>query len=314
MIALNSNLSRVLFSTVRIITTKSNGTIASGTAFFFEFPIKGQVSFPVLITNKHVVKDAVEGTFFVHEALENEDAPKSTSFSITIQNFEQSWINHPGDVDLCALPIGNLKRILLANGKKFYHSHFDESLFPTEEILQNLTPMEDVVMVGYPIGLWDNVNNLPILRRGVTASHPATDFQGISVGVVDIAAFPGSSGSPILILNEGGFVTPTGLHLGNRTIFLGVLYGGPQYAADGSIEIVNVPTVQTSIVNTMIPTHLGFYIKAKEINELKNHAFELNNISDMSEEDLGKIVQEASQESIKVEEVKNISELNSSTT
>ena len=28
-------------------------------------------------------------------------------------------------------------------------------------------------MVGYPIGISDEVNNLPIFRKGYTASHPA---------------------------------------------------------------------------------------------------------------------------------------------
>lgn len=32
--------------------------------------------------------------------------------------------------------------------------------------------MEDVVMIGYPIGLSDTYNHKPIIRRGITASHP----------------------------------------------------------------------------------------------------------------------------------------------
>jgi len=57
-------------------------------------------------------------------------------------------------------------------------------------------------MIGYPNGLWDHVNNLPLIRRGITASHPGVDYQiegqnGPGVTVIDMACFPDSSGSPV---------------------------------------------------------------------------------------------------------------------
>lgn len=54
-------------------------------------------------------------------------------------------------------------------------------------------------MVGYPIGLADARNNYPIFRKGYTAAHPAVDFNEDGIGLVDMACFPGSSGSPIYI-------------------------------------------------------------------------------------------------------------------
>lgn len=71
-------------------------------------------------------------------------------------------------------------------------------------------------MIGYPIGLWDDVNNLPLIRKGITSIHPAIDFRGRSIGVADLACFHGSSGSPILIANEGMYGTKTGASLGNE--------------------------------------------------------------------------------------------------
>ena len=126
-------------------------------------------------------------------------------------------------------------------------------------------------MVGYPIGLWDDVNNFPVLRRGITASHPSVDFQGKSIGLAAIASFPGSSGSPILVVNEGSFTSQSGICIGSRLIFLGVLYAGPQFTANGDIKIVEIPTAQTPISSTKIPTHLGYYVKAKELITLKEH-------------------------------------------
>ena len=84
-------------------------------------------------------------------------------------------------------------------------------------------------MVGYPIELWNSKNNLPIFRKGYTASHPAIDFNENGIGVVDMAYFPESSGFPIYILNENGYFdksrnTPLST---KRIIFIVILYAEP---------------------------------------------------------------------------------------
>jgi len=61
-------------------------------------------------------------------------------------------------------------------------------------------------MVGYPIGLWDEKNNYPIFRKGITATHPANDYNGKSEFMIDAACFPGSSGSPVYIIDELNYV------------------------------------------------------------------------------------------------------------
>ena len=124
-------------------------------------------------------------------------------------------------------------------------------------------------MVGYPIGLWDSTNNLPILRRGITASHPGIHFQGKPQGLVDMACFPGSSGSPILIAKEGVFSQGKGLVSGTTVTFLGILFAGPMHCADGTVEVVDIPTHSVAISRTTIPSHLGYYIKASALLELK---------------------------------------------
>jgi len=44
-------------------------------------------------------------------------------------------------------------------------------------------------MIGYPSGLWDTKNNLPIVRKGITATTPYFDYNGKREFLVDIAAF-----------------------------------------------------------------------------------------------------------------------------
>ena len=128
-------------------------------------------------------------------------------------------------------------------------------------------------MVGYPIGLWDKNNNFPIFRKGYTASHPAIDFNESGIGLVDMACFPGSSGSPIYILNEGGYKDKVGnLNWGqSRIIFIGTLFSGQIYDATGKLVVTDIPTSNQVVEShTGIMVNLGYYIKSSEILEFKN--------------------------------------------
>lgn len=153
----------------------------------------------------------------------------------------------------------------------FYLSN-DSNIIATQAKLNELSALEELVMVGYPIGLSDMRNNFPIFRKGYTAAHPAIDFNENGIGLVDMACYPGSSGSPIYILNEGGYVDKHGnAYFGTtRILLLGVLYAGPQYDARGEIVVKTVPTSKQTIESsTKIMTNLGYYIKATEINEFQ---------------------------------------------
>ena len=123
-------------------------------------------------------------------------------------------------------------------------------------------------MIGYPIGLSDQYNHKPIVRRGITASHPRKNYQGKKETLLDMACFPGSSGSPVFILNQGSFTTPTGISIGNRIYLLGILYGGPQYDATGVLQFANLPNMPVPV--TSIPANLGVMIKSERLLEFEN--------------------------------------------
>ena len=50
--------------------------------------------------------------------------------------------------------------------------------------------LEAIVMVGYPNGLWDKTNNLPIFRKGVLASDYKYDWNGKKEFLIDALCFP----------------------------------------------------------------------------------------------------------------------------
>jgi hypothetical protein len=272
-ISLESTANRFPYLTARVTGRLADGTTSVGTGFFCKFNMDQGWNVPVLITNKHVVRDTQTNQILVHygeRTAAGEIVPKGAFATIELDG-EKDWIMHPNGVDLAALPLANFLREAERRKECFFWRAINEALLPSEEQLSQLNAVEDVVMVGYPNGLWDEKNNFPLIRKGTTAFHPFHDFKGAPLGVVDIAAFPGSSGSPVLLYNSGTFATGNTIQAGNRVLLLGILSSGPTITAKGNLEIVDIPTSKVPIAKTELMMHLGYYIKARELLVLKQH-------------------------------------------
>jgi hypothetical protein len=223
------------------------------------------------------VAGAVTGSFKLHELDKTLEEPQPSGEFFTVggfEDFENWWISHPDhNVDLCAMPFQPILSEAETQGKSIFYYPIDNSFILSKADLEELSAVEEVLMIGYPNGLWDDVNNLPLIRRGTTATHPAVDFQGKSTNVIDVACFPGSSGSPVLIVNEGGtYTTKSGTFTGYpRVVLLGVLFSGPFITAQGEIVIETIPTSQQPISLTRLMIHLGYIVQAKEIKVLGEH-------------------------------------------
>lgn len=270
---MNLSISEQLtYSTVRIECELKNGGIGTGTGFFFRFleseDKKSHV--PVVITNKHVIKDAAKGRLIITKANDKNEPLNKEHFTVQFDNFESFWRHHPDpEVDLCAMPIAPFLNEAGKRGEKLFYIPFTKDLLPTQKQLDDFSALEDILMIGYPNGIWDSVNNMPILRKGSTATHPVYDYNGKKEIMIDIAAFPGSSGSPVLVFNEGGYRDKKGnFYMGSsRVILLGVLFAGPQSTATG--EIIMTPNFQKPIAVSKIPNNLGLIIKSERILELE---------------------------------------------
>lgn len=253
---------QMMYNTVRLVT--NNGC---GTGSFFNFKI-GEQAVPIIITNKHVINNNCNEltTFFLHTADKNNEPNGNIEI-----NYKTHWIFHKNK-DICYCYANPLFEMVMQKFEKnIYLIANDESIVPSIEKLQDLSALEELVMVGYPIGLWDSRNNFPIFRKGYTACHPAIDFNEDGIGLADMACFPGSSGSPIYILNDGGYKDRKGnIYMGtSRLMLIGYLYAGPHYTAQGDLIIQTIPTQQKISTSTPVMANLGYYIKASEILEFK---------------------------------------------
>lgn len=263
------------YSTVRIECEHSDGGMSTGSGYFFKFKEnkKSGEHIPVVITNKHVINGAIRGRLILTKMNETGYPLDTEHFNFDIENFESYWRKHPdSEVDLCAMPIAPFLNAAKDRGQKIFYIPLDNSLIPSDEQLEELSALEDVVMVGYPNGIWDSTNNKPIFRKGVTATHPFFDYNGKKEFMIDAACFPGSSGSPVFLLNEDGYRDKKGnTYLGATRIYiLGTLYAGPQHTATGEVKVINIPTSQKPIAISNIPNNLGLIIKSSRIKELEN--------------------------------------------
>ena len=255
---------KLTYSTVLIQCQYRDGTQGSGTGFIINL-CQDQASnqcVPVIVTNKHVIKNSNLTQFEFCKC--NKDGTPNDRETVLSICPNQYWIMHPSpNVDLCCLPLVPVINNARSNGEEIFYIPIGTELIPPQNEIEDLSAMEDVVMIGYPIGLSDRYNHKPIMRKGVTATHIKKDYQGEKTFLVDMACFPGSSGSPIFILNQGAYTTPEGLRAGNRIYFVGILYAGPQYSASGVLQFASLPNLPRPL--TQIPTNLGIAIKSSEL-------------------------------------------------
>ncbi len=264
------NLSELItYSTVLIKCQYNDGTSGSGMGFIINLCENKEngTCIPVLITNNHVVENSVKTVFDFCSADAAGNPIDTEPFSIVYEG--NDWIHHPDkDVDLRCLLLAKVLKRLDENQIKIFYVPLTTELIPDETVLSNLSAMEEVVMVGYPIGLSDMYNHKPIIRKGITSSHPKRNYQGKKETLLDITCYSGSSGSPIFILNQGSYATTNGMVVGNRIYLIGVLYGGYEFSSAGALQYVNLPNVPVPV--THIPINLGVMIKAERIFEFEN--------------------------------------------
>lgn len=250
---------KLIYCTVRLQCKCRDNSISTGTGFFFNF-LKDEkgICLPFIVTNNHVIKDATEIGFCLTICDKNfKSMHQYQQCKILIQ--DAIIFPHPKGIDLCIISISQTLSELSALGKTPLVTALDNHVILTNDQAQILSPIEDILMVGYPDGIFDSYNNLPVIRKGITATPIYEDYNGKKEFIIDIAAFNGSSGSPVFIFHEGTYSTNDGIVIGNRIALLGILHSGFLHTIIGSTNIKGLQS------QSEIPNNLGIIAKSVEL-------------------------------------------------
>ncbi len=198
---IDSIAKKLLFCTVRVDTELEDGSEGSGTAFILSHThAKG--STPFIVTNRHLVEGVRRGGLVFTQKQAGKPA-FGQRFQLNIDDFPAAWFFHPDDnIDLAIVPLRPLERAARDLGVEFYYHAIDSESIPDAAAMRGFDALEDVLFVGYPSGMWDEINLMPILRRGTTATPLELDFEGQKQFLIDAAVYPGSSGSPVFVLRD----------------------------------------------------------------------------------------------------------------
>ncbi len=181
-----------------------------GTGFFLSDPSRAATFF---VSCWHIFEDAGEwkdGAFRI--ALHGLDQPSrcpTNEISYCTLAYSQKIVFKEEDLVAFKLDIGTL-------GQVFY-VWIPSFLIWDQADLNTIGCFEEVALIGYPTGLWDRHNNLPVPRKGIVASPAALNWKGDEKGIHATPCFPGDSGGPVFGVNvslegQGRQYTLLGVH------------------------------------------------------------------------------------------------------
>jgi Trypsin-like peptidase domain len=168
-------------------------------------------------------------------------------------------ILHPDpEVDLAVIVVSDLLTKYQSDSMPIFAVGAEENLIASSDALKKFQPLEDILVVGYPDGISDTANNIPIFRRGVTATPVYMKFNGKKQFMIDAAIYHGSSGSPVFLYNVGAWIDENNMtQLGTRVSLLGVIWGVFETSTEGDLRVIPAPTQFTTKVFSNIPHNLG---------------------------------------------------------
>jgi hypothetical protein len=215
-------ISSLAFSVAQLECFKGNELIARATGFFYA--VDGDI---YLVTNRHVVLDEEAGhrpdKLKLRLHTDAADIRKNGVYVAALYDRagRPRWLEHPAHgaaVDVVALPL-NAYRLR----SEFVVTPFGpENHIPEDVAIQ---VGEDVVVIGYPLGLYDVEYNLPLVGRGTLASFYPIPFEGHPYFLIECRLHAGCSGSPVMT-KPGGVLQARGatlnLYLSAGIYLLGV--------------------------------------------------------------------------------------------
>jgi len=215
----------LLYTTFRL-DTYNDKIEYKGTCFVFEHTFKNKkISF--LVTNRHVVEGMKFGTIRFPATTSSNQPDVKNWFDTVLPDLEKFWYFHPDKkIDVAVSPLNPLvTQCEQQGGHPFYYA-IPNTIIPSDKKFDTLDAIEDVIFIGYPIGLRDEKNLIPIVRKGITATPINVDFEDKKQFLVDASVFPGSSGSPVFLYERELIRDKNVIENKKKLYFLGIISSG----------------------------------------------------------------------------------------
>jgi hypothetical protein len=199
---LTNNIDEINYSVARIEAIKKGRIVATATGFFYK-----NNSDEYLITNRHVVIDSSQKYFpdklKLKLHISNSDLSKNNIIEISLydKNGIKNWLEHKDynvkKIDIVAIPLS--KQTLLDSNYTLYYKSKINLFSSTNGLMDySIQSFGNAVVIGYPLGISDTLNNLPIYRNAMIASQFGIKFNGADNFLIDAKIHPGMSGSPVI--------------------------------------------------------------------------------------------------------------------
>ncbi len=187
-------MDEALFGVTRVLTFSGGRGLTTASGFYFER--EGRL---FLVTSRHVLFDAP--TAHAPDRIEIElhtdtrDLTRLATLSILLyRGGSAAWRqarDGGGEVDVAVL---ELDRGEMPSG--CVHAAFGPQHLPGDYDMFNVG--DPLAIPGFPLGFFDTVHHLPVVRQASIASSYGTRFQGKGYFLTDGRMHRGSSGSPVL--------------------------------------------------------------------------------------------------------------------
>jgi hypothetical protein len=252
-----------------IISSIPNGQ-SQGTGFFYQKLASGDpqkkgpqwraVEQVWLVTNRHVLLPKIGGK----EIFPNEIAfhqRKVVGSEIKWEPITISKVDllkrakfHPNEkIDVCIIEVLDLLTDKLKAGGNYLQWHgVSVDQFPGKNNIF-VEVADDVVVIGFPRGFYDQINLFPIVKSGIIASRWGANFNGERYFLIDSKLFLGSSGS-IVVSKPKDFVVLDGKMMYSKEkqfAFLGI-YSGEPFTELPPLELDGLTIVGRSGLNVGI--------------------------------------------------------------
>ncbi len=252
-----------------------NGTrqVSQGTGFLYATTkADGNIDMVFLATNYHVVTgneplsvarpqgDHLQ--FYLHASRADPSSYFPVNIPLYTKTGEPIWIQSQEipEADVVLVPI--VSALYDGRGELFAFSEAHT------QIDMKMRPSSQAALLGYPYGFFDTRNFLPVWKTGHLATEPSVDFQGQPVFLVDVSAFPGMSGAPVVGISNGVYENEGGdMMSGIQRRLLGI------FSAMRMVKPKAAYDAQGTLIEAMTPSpgdslQLGYVWKARLITDI----------------------------------------------